>query len=193
MVVRVHNPSKWAAIQPGNVLQIPNVVEPRVVRIEFNAPAPARVDLVQEDGSIVFLAAFSGMEVVEFTAEQPCQVAVTSDEDVFFFTNEGDSISFENPHAVSFVQYWERTPRNPELERMMWKMEANMMRRLQQQADEREQARVRAEQRENGDGTADGSSGGAGGTSSGGEQPPGEGSPPDGTGTGVSAGSESGG
>jgi hypothetical protein len=72
-------------------------------------------------------------------------LACTSESEVWYFTNDGDLIAMERPEAVSFTKIASRRARNPELERMMWKMEQNMERRLAAQRVEMEALRQQLE------------------------------------------------
>lgn len=134
MVVRIHNLTKWAKLEPGQALQLPGQ-HMRKVRIELNAPAPTRLDVL--DGAVTtFLAVIQGHEVVEFSVSGEAFLSCTSDDDVWYFTNEGDNVAVSRPDAVSFTKIATRRARNPELERMMFKLEQNQLRREAKQADE---------------------------------------------------------
>jgi hypothetical protein len=191
MVVRIHNVSKWAALQPGDILELRGL-DRRRVRVEFNCPAPTRIDVVEGDKP-TFLAIVQGYEVVEFTAGAEVHLVATSEDEVWYFTNDGDQIAVERPEAVSFTKIASRRARNPDLELMMFKMEQNISRRTA--ALEAELAAMRAAQAphdpetgevedgEVGDGTADGSDGEAAGGEVGGTEPA-----PTGQGAGAGAG-----
>lgn len=137
MVVRIHNTSKWSLVKAGGVLELLGQGQ-RNVRLEVNCPAPTRLDLVYAGDKTVFLAVAEGHEVIEFVAEDDCYIMPTTDDDFWFFTNDGDQIAVENPHEVPFTKIADRRARNPELERMMFKMEQNVMRRLEAAAAERQ-------------------------------------------------------
>ena len=137
MVVRIDNISKWAAIQPGEVLACPGTGARRV-RVDLNCPAPTRVDVVQVDGEkvkvLAFLAVIEGYQPVEFTAEgDGVHLAFDSESEVWYFTNLGDAISTERPNVKSFAQLASRAARNPELELMMFKQQQNFNRLLARQ------------------------------------------------------------
>lgn len=179
MVVRIHNVGKWSVLKPGDMLELVGQAA-RKVRVEFNCPAPTRVDLVEGD-KMTFLAVVEGHEVIEFVAGVEVYLAPTSEEEVWYFTNDGEQVAQARPEAVTFTKIASRRARNPELERMMFKMEQNMLRRTA--ALEAELAEIRAAAPydpetgevadEVGDGTADGTAGEAtGGEGSDAEQPP---------------------
>lgn len=148
MTIRLNNLSKWALLTPGNVFSFPGT-EPRRVRIEFNCEAPTRIDVYYDDpdndgdSKGTFVAVVMGMETVEFTAPPGAHLVATSDGEVWYFTNEGDQIA-NTREQVSFTRVMSRRSRNPELERMMFKMEQNMNRRMNAQLAEVE-ARYAAE------------------------------------------------
>lgn len=135
MVIRIHNLSKWARLKPGDVLQL-NGQHARKIRVEFNCPAPTRIDALEGD-KMTFLAVVHGYEVLEFSSAAEVQLVCTSDDDVFFFTNDGDNIANENLEAVAFTKVLgRRAARNPELELMMFKAERRLERRLAAQRAE---------------------------------------------------------
>lgn len=136
MVVRIHNPTKWARLEQGQMLALPGAGS-RKVRLELNCSAPTHVMLQEgEGGQTFFLAVVDGMEVIEFAAGPDAFVICTTDGEVWYFTNDGDAGSYEVPNAVSFAKIANRRSRNPQLEMMMWKMEQRMNARLAQQAEE---------------------------------------------------------
>lgn len=139
MVVRIHNIGKWSALKPGQILQLAGE-HARKIRLEVNCVAPTRVDVI-EGGKPTFLAVVQGYEVIEFVAGGEAHVAFTSDDETWYFTNDGDQIAAERPEAVSFTTIANRRARNPELERMMFKMEQNINRRLNHLAAENEELR----------------------------------------------------
>lgn len=142
MVVRIFNPAQWAVLKPGETLVLDG--ENRRVVIEFNCPEPTRVDLVRSrkdlDGTfvnegLVFLRNVEGYGKVEFYAGDGSEVVCTSDGDVFYKTVEGKELAMRF-ETQSFTQITQRKARNPELERMMWKMEQNITRRIESQREE---------------------------------------------------------
>lgn len=138
MVVRIQNVGKWAEIEPGKVLELQGDAL-RKVRLEVNCPAPTRFDVIELVGGenkVTFLAVVVGHETLEFTVTGEAHVAPTSDEGVWFFTNDGDNVAFDVPGAVSFTKVMNRRARNPAQEMIMFKMEQNMLRRLEAQSAE---------------------------------------------------------
>jgi len=135
-MLRINNLDKWTCLESGKVLDLPShSSEARKIRIEFNTDQPTRLDVVV-GGKPTFLGVVLGLEVVEFTAGGNVQIAPQGDGDVWFFTNDGDVPSYTIADPDIFTKVAQRKTRNRELERMMWKMEENMRRRLEKQADE---------------------------------------------------------
>lgn len=161
MTVRLFNLDKWARLEPGNILELV-ANDTRRIRLEFNCPAPTRIDVLGADDSVTFLAVVEGHQVVEFYGNATTHVIATSDDDVFYFTNDGENVATDSPDAVSFVKIAGRRERNPELERMMFKLEQNMMRRIDAEKAALEMARAAPPMEEADavrDGTTDGTEG----------------------------------
>lgn len=131
MVKRLHNLSKWRELKAGDGIEFVGERDRRV-RIEFNTETATRLHLVHgddDDTQVTFVTVVEGFDVVEFTAPGNCVLAATSDGEVWYFTNEGD-VEATDRQAVSFTKVMNRRARNPELERMMWKMEQNIAARM---------------------------------------------------------------
>lgn len=143
MVVRIHNVGKWAMLKAGEVLELQGD-RLRKIRLEVNCPAPTRFDVVEGE-KLTFLAVVVGHETLEFTASADAHVVPTSVEEVWFFTNDGDQVAFDVPGAVSFTKVMNRRARNPEQEMIMFKMEQNMLRRMEAQSAEINALRLVAE------------------------------------------------
>lgn len=140
MVLRIHNVGKWSPLGVGNVLNLKGE-QFRKVRVDVNCEQPTAFHIVEggELGRLTFVGVVTGLETLEFSISGGDQVHLTaaSDGEVWYFTNDGDSHANEDLEAVSFTQVMpQRAQRNPEMERMMWRMEQNMNRRLQQQQGE---------------------------------------------------------
>lgn len=178
MVVRIHNLSKWLALQPGEMLELKGQ-DKRRVTLEVNCPALTRFDVVIGDVP-TFLAVVQGWETLQFSAPAECFLVATSDDEVWYFTNDGDQIAAQRPEAVTFTKIANRRTRNPDLERMMFKMEQNALRREAALRDEIDamraaQAEEEDEADEVGDGSVDGAQGAAAGGEGGVTEPPAEG------------------
>lgn len=129
MVVRIHNTGKWSQLEAGKIFKLTGM-QRRRVRLEVNCEMPTRFDVVEDDDRVTFLAVVQGQEALEFSAGPNAHVAALSEGEVWFFTNDGDQVAIERPEAVSFTTIAGRRTRNPEMERMMFKMEQNMTRRM---------------------------------------------------------------
>lgn len=142
MVVRIHNVSKWACLAVGHGLSL-NGQGVRKVRVEVNCPAPTRFDLLDASDTPVFLAVVQGMETLEFAVEsEQAKLVPTSEDEVWYFTNDGDNHANEAVQPESFVKIMNRRTRNPQLELIEWKAKANERRR--DAALEAERAEMRA-------------------------------------------------
>lgn len=136
MAIKLHNLSKWAPIAAGTLLELAGEFT-RPIRLHVNAPGDTLAHLVikvrNPEGDYVerrvFLAAFSGLQILEFTATGTVQVAFSGPDEVWYFTDDGDQIAYIRPDTPVFTKMMERRVRNPDLERMMWKLEQNARRR----------------------------------------------------------------
>lgn len=137
--MRVFNPSKWSRIPKGSGLEIAasEILQTRRIRLEVNAPERTKAYFVLEKSEPVFLATFEGLEVIEFTAPpEALRVEFLGNDDVWYFTSDGDQIAVPRPESPSFARVANRRARNPELERMMFMMNQNIERRLSIQREE---------------------------------------------------------
>ena len=142
MVRRIFNIGKWAPLVAGQVLQLESEQAARKVRVELNVSVPTVfhwVECERRGGEVVavsttLLARIDGQDVIEFTAGPLGQLVGSPEHDegeVWYFTNDGDNIAYEPAvQPKSFVKIANRRVRNPEMERIMFKMEQNMRRRL---------------------------------------------------------------
>lgn len=167
MVVRIHNLTKWSVIQPGEALDLPGE-ELRNVVLDLRVTERTRVDVVA-DGGVWFLAVIEpadGVQRLEFGVTGKVELAFSTDGEVWFFTDDGDSIAYENPEAVSFTKIANRRSRNPQLEMMMFKQEQNARRREELLMAEIAAMRAAGINPETGevDGDDTGTTGGTGGT-----------------------------
>lgn len=144
MVVRVQNVfEKWQRLPAGQALQLPGD-QPRKVIIEFNCPAPTRIDVFKgmageadpETGVVdaegMFLGLVHGLQKFEFYAPGLVHLVATADDDVFFYTGDGDRNHFEHEFKP-LVKLMQRRPRNPQVEEMMFKAQQNADRRFAMQ------------------------------------------------------------
>ena len=150
---RLFNVNKWVELNEGKGVTFPGD-RPRVVRLEVNSPGETFLyihqdnDDASDDVDTSFLARVCGRDTLEFHVSgkfslssegPPCNI----------YTVDGDNIAFENLTPTIFTKIAERRARNPELEYIAAKMQANMERRLEQQAHElKHQYRLDAERAE---------------------------------------------
>ena len=80
-----------------------------------------------------------GRDTLEFTVPEGTFELYPAIEDggqCFVYSIDGEDVSAISKDAESFTKIMERRPRNYELERMQWEMQANMRRMLEGQASE---------------------------------------------------------
>lgn len=142
MVVRIHNVTKWRQLDAGSALKLVGQAG-RKVRIEVNCEAPTSFKLVEDDDRPVFLAVVQGLEVLEFgVSADVADLVASSDGDVWYFTNDGDTHAVEAVQPESFVKIMNRRTRNPQLELIEWRAKQNERRRDAALEDERSQLRA---------------------------------------------------
>lgn len=134
MVVRLHDLSGWAELQPGHALTFD---AGRLIRVEVNTEYPTSFSVLQ-GSKLTFLANIHGLEVLEFRTDGPAELVATGEGQVWYFTNDGFQRSaYSRPEAKSFTVITMKRARNPQLEMMMFKQgqkqrdfEASMNRQL---------------------------------------------------------------
>lgn len=142
MVLRIHNLGKWKVLQPGQMLPLGGEVQRRV-RLDVNCPAPTRFEAVDDENAVTFLGIVQGLETLEFHASPGLIVSATSEDDIWYFTSDGEQIGTEDLDTVSFTTLENRRERNPELERMMQRAQENMLAREAALSDEMERREAR--------------------------------------------------
>lgn len=126
MAVRIFNTDRWTVCQPGQGIEF-NGDHDRWIEIEVNCPAHARFDAV-ENGKVTFLWAGTGYEKIQFRASANVALAVTSEDEIWFYTSDGDQYAAERPHAKSFTDIEAvlgREQRNPQYDLMIYTMRKN--------------------------------------------------------------------
>lgn len=134
MTMKLFNLNKWTRLAAGQQLDLPGE-RPRKVVLEVNAGGEARLDYVDPNGEVQFLAMVYGRETLEFIVSGKFSV-ITDTDDTFIYTADGISVHHVVEAPESFVRIMEKRARNPELERIAFQMNQNMHRRLEQQSDE---------------------------------------------------------
>lgn len=132
MTIKFDNLDKWASLPVGSFLQLPGGEKPRRLRVEVNCPLPTRIDVVEHgrDAKLTHLAVVQGRETIQFVATDLVELVFTSEDEVWYFTSDGDQIAVEIPEATSFTKIASRRARNPELEMLMFKQQQNIERRM---------------------------------------------------------------
>lgn len=133
MVQQIWDLGKWKCLQDGEFASFEGD-RPRTVRIELNAPDPARVYIneLKTDDPPILLCRVMGRDTVSFSVNGPFEIQV--DAEVWFYTADGMQVAVEKIDHESFTRIVERRVRNPELELMMYTARINMERRLEAQA-----------------------------------------------------------
>lgn len=130
MVVRIHNLGKWKSLAIGSILHLDGMADRRI-RLDVNCVAPTRFDVVDDTGVLTFVGVVQGLETLEFHAQgELIQVHATSQDEVFYYTADGESVAVEYPDEESLTTPENRRERNPAVEAFMQKAEANIMRRV---------------------------------------------------------------
>lgn len=130
---RVFNLDKWQEIPEGKAIRF-NAEQPRVVRIDVNAPDAVRLYLINAANEPHFLARVQGRDVIEFFSSGAFSLA--SDGQCYIYSVDGDVWTYNDPAPEIFTRIRERRGRNPELEYIVARMQQNMERRLAQQSHE---------------------------------------------------------
>lgn len=130
MTVRIDNIGKWTCVEEPNTVVLEADYQ-RAVRLDINCPSPTRIDWVDNaTGVVTFLAIIQGREAVTFEAPGSGYFTFLSEAaEVWIYTVDGDGIGVET-FEESLAGLENRRERNPELERMMRRMEANVAARL---------------------------------------------------------------
>lgn len=104
----------------------------RRVRLEVLSEGPSRLYVTTDDGRF-FIGHFEGYDVVQFAVPGVWKIEAQGAGNVKIYCGEMEKLNVEaSDDAVSFAQIMTRRVRNPELERLMHKMNINLERRLQQ-------------------------------------------------------------
>ena len=135
MVQRLFNIDKWTTLREGEYFSLA-ADRVRTIRLEVNAPQRVQLFAIGDnDLSIGFLATVEGRDTIEFVARGPISVSVEGGA-VDVYSVDGEDISVEIVAPKIFTKIMERRRRNPELEAIVFQMNANMERRLAIQADD---------------------------------------------------------
>lgn len=128
-MINLKNLDKWQHLVGGEMISFSNP-NPRMVRIEVNAPFETRLYVTQDAGEPVFLALVTGLNGVSFGVNGA--FTLYGDGDFSVYSAEMESVAFHVLDPVIFTEIANRRARNPELEYVTQKMQENMERRLAQ-------------------------------------------------------------
>lgn len=134
MVQRLFNIEKWINVGEGQSWSLAGD-KVRVIRVEVNAPDRVRLFVIDETDDVRFLATVLGRDTIEFVAASTVRLFVEGGS-IDIYSVDGDDPSFTVAAPKIFTKIMERRRRNPELEAIALQMNANMERRLAQQADD---------------------------------------------------------
>lgn len=142
MVVKLNSLARWAMLPEGQAIAFEgsNVGERRV-RINFNLEAVTAFFIGDEEGESFLCTIGPGLETVEFNVAGSFNVYPEKGSAAVHYQSADLEPTFvEVPDPVIFTKIAQRRQRNPELEEIMYRMNANMERRLAAQASEIEAA-----------------------------------------------------
>lgn len=130
MAIKIGNLSRWARLEPGQVLTFGQENRQQRIRVEFNVSDETHITAIDHKGHERFVAVIQGHETIEFTTEGDVVLVPTTEGEIWWYTRDGDTDAMELVHEVPFTRVMQRRARNPELELMMFKMNQNIERRI---------------------------------------------------------------
>lgn len=140
MTVKLNSLARWASLPSTDAIVFEGSdVGERRVRINFNLEGVTTF-FIGDDGGEEFLCTIGpGLETVEFNVAGAFKVYAEKGSGVVHYQSADLEPTFhEIADPVIFTRIAQRRHRNPELEEMMYRMQANIERRLAAQADEME-------------------------------------------------------
>nr|QJB21341.1 MAG: hypothetical protein [Microvirus sp.] len=138
MTVKLNSLARWAKLEPAEaiVFEGSNVGERRV-RINFNLEGVTAFFIGDEQREDFLCTIGPGLETVEFNVSGSFKVYAENGSGVVHYQSADLEPTFhEVADPVIFTRIAQRRHRNPELEEMMFRMQANIERRMASQADE---------------------------------------------------------
>ena len=151
MTVKLNSLARWASLPATDAIVFEGSdVGERRVRINFNLEGVTSF-FIGDDGGEEFLCTIGpGLETVEFNVAGSFKVYAEKGSGVVHYQSADLEPTFhEIADPVIFTRIAQRRHRNPELEEMMYRMQANIERRLAAQADEMEALYARRLRRPN--------------------------------------------
>lgn len=124
--------SRWFLLAPGSKLDF-NSERPRSVSVDINAAHRTRIDMIDPDGVVQFLAIVEGRDRLEFQTTGAFSLAVDQPE-TFIYSEDSDTVHLvvDAPESYTKIMQGRRT-RNPELEYIADRMNRNFQRQLERQ------------------------------------------------------------
>lgn len=142
MTIKLNALDRWHPLPAGNAVKFQKISDNgRTVRLIVNCAAQTTFHVEDEMGPRLLVTVPAGLETIEFSAAG--EFAVFADEaagEVHYQTAEGEPTFATIVDPVIFTRIATRRARNPEMEELMHRMQANMERRLAQQSTEFEAA-----------------------------------------------------
>lgn len=138
MVVKLNSLTRWALLPEKNAIAFEGTPDgERRVRINFNLEGVTAFFIGDESGEKFLCTIGPGLETVEFNASGCFNVYPEDGSGVVHYQSADLEPTFhEVLDPVIFTRIAQRRHRNPELEEIMYRMQANVERRLASQADE---------------------------------------------------------
>lgn len=140
MRIKLKNLQRFKLVQPGDVIHLENP-RPRVVKIEFNVETDTRLDIIYGDGkgkpldpTFMCVIRPDGPQIVEFHAEGECQVLASSEGEVWWATDDGDTINHQIT-TESFTDIYQDMDVTPQMEIVAYKEALRREQRLREQAE----------------------------------------------------------
>lgn len=151
MVVKLNSLARWSSLDRTNRIRFTgDDAGERMVRIQFNLESVTSFYIGRDEMDADLLCTIGpGVEIVEFSAAGDFYVFAEKDAGMVKYQSADLEPTFsEVVDPVIFTKIANRRHRNPELEEMMYRMQENMERRLEQQAHEFDAALQRRRQEE---------------------------------------------
>lgn len=151
MVVKLNSLSRWSSLPSDKAIVFEGSgIGERTVRLHLNLEAVTSFFIGADDKELFLVTMQPGVDTVEFSATGTFRVYAEEGSGAVLYQSADLEPTFaEIIDPVIFTKIANRRHRNPELEEMMFRMNQNLERRLQQQAGELQAAferRVREEE-----------------------------------------------
>ena len=138
MTVKLNSLSRWTRLDGSEAIAFDaDGAAERRVRLDFNLEGVTTLFIGDDDGESFLCTIGPGLETVEFNVAGAFKVyAEKGSGTVHYLATGQEPVATEVPDPVIFTRIATRRQRNPELEEMMYRMQANIERRMASQADE---------------------------------------------------------